>query len=66
METDTSGGTAADHSEYNSNAMNFMNICLLQRAEIPRIWQIDRREVLENRYVLQDGKLIRLDLDLLL
>ena len=46
--------------------MNFMNICLLQRAEIPRIWQIDRREVLENIYVLQDGKLIRLDLDLLL
>jgi predicted N-acetyltransferase YhbS len=35
-----------------------MNIRLLQRAEIPLIWQIDRREIVQNIYVLQDGKLI--------
>jgi predicted N-acetyltransferase YhbS len=35
-----------------------MNIRLLQRDEIPLIWQIDRREVIENVYSLRDGKLI--------
>jgi predicted N-acetyltransferase YhbS len=35
-----------------------MNIRLLQRAEIPLIWQIDRREVIENIYTLRDGKLV--------
>jgi predicted N-acetyltransferase YhbS len=35
-----------------------MNICLLQREEIPLIWQIDRREVIENVYSLRDGKLV--------
>lgn len=35
-----------------------MNIRLLQRNEIPLIWQIDRREIVENIYYLQDGKLI--------
>jgi predicted N-acetyltransferase YhbS len=38
--------------------MNFMNIRLLQCAEIPLIWHIDRREVVQNIYVLQDGKLV--------
>jgi predicted N-acetyltransferase YhbS len=38
--------------------MNFMNIRLLQRDEIPLIWQIDRREIVQNIYILQDGKLI--------
>ena len=35
-----------------------MNIRLLQRNEIPLIWQIDRREIVENIYLLQGGKLI--------
>lgn len=35
-----------------------MNIRLLQRAEIPLIWQIDRREIVQNIYVLQDRKLV--------
>ncbi len=35
-----------------------MNIRLLQRDEIPLIWQIDRREVIENIYYLRDGKLV--------
>jgi predicted N-acetyltransferase YhbS len=35
-----------------------MNIRLLQRDEIPLIWQIDRREIVENIYVIQDGKLV--------
>jgi len=35
-----------------------MNIRLLQREEIPLIWQIDRREVIENVYSLRDGKLL--------
>jgi len=34
-----------------------MNIRLLQRDEIPLIWRIDRREIVENIYVLQGGKL---------
>ena len=36
-----------------------MNIRLLQRDEIPLIWQIDRREIIENIYVLENGKLVR-------
>jgi predicted N-acetyltransferase YhbS len=35
-----------------------MNIRLLQRAEILLIWEIDRREIVQNTYVLQDGKLV--------
>jgi len=35
-----------------------MNIRFLQRDEIPLIWQIDRREVIENIYYLRDGKLV--------
>ena len=35
-----------------------MNVRLLQRDEIHLIWQIDRREVVENIYSLQEGKLI--------
>ena len=35
-----------------------MTIRLLQPAEIPLIWQVDRREVVQNIYILQDGKLI--------
>ena len=35
-----------------------MNIRLLQRHEIPLIWQIDRREIVENVYSLDDGKLV--------
>jgi predicted N-acetyltransferase YhbS len=35
-----------------------MNIRPLQREEIPLIWQIDRREVVENIYHLREGRLI--------
>jgi predicted N-acetyltransferase YhbS len=35
-----------------------MNIRLLQREEIPLIWQIDRREVVHNVYYLEDRKLV--------
>jgi predicted N-acetyltransferase YhbS len=35
-----------------------MNIRLLQRDEIPLIWQIDRREIVENIYILQNGNLV--------
>lgn len=35
-----------------------MNIRILQRDEIPLIWQIDRREIVQNIYVLQEGKLV--------
>jgi predicted N-acetyltransferase YhbS len=35
-----------------------MNIRLLQRDEIPLIWQIDRREVIDNVYYLRQGKLV--------
>lgn len=35
-----------------------MNIRLLQRTEIPLIWQIDRREIIENVYYLREGKLV--------
>ena len=35
-----------------------MNIRLLQRHEIPLIWQIDRREVVENIYYLSNGELV--------
>jgi predicted N-acetyltransferase YhbS len=34
-----------------------MDIKLLSRGEIPHIWTIDRREVIENIYTLQDGEL---------
>ncbi|HUE99458.1 MAG TPA: hypothetical protein VMN99_09400 [Anaerolineales bacterium] len=35
-----------------------MNIRLFQRDEIPLIWQIDRREIVENIYSLQEGGLV--------
>jgi predicted N-acetyltransferase YhbS len=35
-----------------------MNIRVLQRDEIPLIWQIDRREVIHNVYYVRAGKLI--------
>lgn len=35
-----------------------MNIRHLQREEIPLIWKIDRREVIENVYYLHEGKLV--------
>lgn len=35
-----------------------MNIRLLQREEIPLIWQIDRREIVENIYCLSNGELV--------
>ena len=35
-----------------------MNIRLLQRDEIPLIWEIDRREVVENIYYLNKGELV--------
>ncbi|MFT3891948.1 MAG: GNAT family N-acetyltransferase [Anaerolineales bacterium] len=35
-----------------------MIIRTLQRAEIPLVWQIDRREIIENVYHLRDGKLV--------
>jgi len=35
-----------------------MNIRLLQRTETQLIWQIDRREIVQNVYVLQGGELI--------
>lgn len=35
-----------------------MNIRLLQRDEIPLIWQIDRREIIQNIYYLSNGELI--------
>lgn len=35
-----------------------MNIRLIQRDEVPLIWQIDRREIVENIYHLRDAKLI--------
>ena len=42
----------------NFETVNLMNIRLLQRGEIPLIWQIDRSEVIENVYYLRDGKLV--------
>jgi predicted N-acetyltransferase YhbS len=38
--------------------LNSMNIRLLQRDEIPLIWQIDRREIVENIYNLTNGRLV--------
>lgn len=35
-----------------------MNIRFLQRAEISLIWQIDRREIVQNIYILRSGKLV--------
>src|SRR6266498_5966363 len=58
METNPSQRTTVDHFECNTKTLNFMNIRLLQRAEIHLIWQIDRREIVQNIYVLQEGKLV--------
>jgi predicted N-acetyltransferase YhbS len=38
--------------------LNIMTIRLLQRDEIPLIWQIDRREIVENIYYLDNGILV--------
>ena len=35
-----------------------MIIRALRRDEIPLVWQIDRREIIENVYYLRDGKLV--------
>ena len=35
-----------------------MIIRTMQRDEIPLVWQIDRREIIENIYHLRDGKLV--------
>lgn len=35
-----------------------MKIRKLTRSEVPYIWQINRREVIENFYYLKDGKLV--------
>lgn len=35
-----------------------MNIRFLQRDEVQLIWRIDRREIIENIYVLEDGNLV--------
>lgn len=35
-----------------------MKIRLLARSEIPYIWQIDRREIIDNIYYLRNGKLV--------
>src|SRR5512143_966220 len=35
-----------------------MNIRALQRDEIPLVWKVDRREIIENIYYLRDGKLV--------
>jgi len=35
-----------------------LNIRLLQRDEIPLIWQLDRREIVQNIYVLRDRNLV--------
>ena len=35
-----------------------MNIRFLQRDEIPLIWQIDRSEIIENIYTLENGNLV--------
>lgn len=35
-----------------------MNIRLLQREEIPLIWQIDRREIVQNIFLLENGQLV--------
>jgi predicted N-acetyltransferase YhbS len=35
-----------------------MIIRLLGRDEIPLVWQIDRREIIQNIYYLRDGKLV--------
>ena len=36
-----------------------MNIRRLQSNEIPLIWQIDRREIVQNIYYLDHGALVR-------
>lgn len=35
-----------------------MNIRFLERDEIPLIWQIDRREIIQNIYYLHNGELV--------
>ena len=35
-----------------------MDVRILQRYEIPLIWQIDRSEGIENVYNVRDGKLM--------
>ena len=35
-----------------------MKIRELTRAEVPYIWQVDRRELIENVYYLEEGKLV--------
>jgi predicted N-acetyltransferase YhbS len=35
-----------------------MNIRTLQRHEIPLVWQIDRREIIENIYYRREGRLV--------
>jgi predicted N-acetyltransferase YhbS len=35
-----------------------LNIRLLQRDQIPLIWQIDRREIVQNVYYLENGGLV--------
>ncbi|RPH57372.1 MAG: GNAT family N-acetyltransferase, partial [Chloroflexi bacterium] len=35
-----------------------MNIRQLERHELPQIWTIDRREIIENVYCLENGKLV--------
>ena len=35
-----------------------MIIRSLQREEIPLVWQIDRREIIQNIYHLRDGELV--------
>ena len=34
------------------------NIRLLTHNEIPRVWEIDRTELIERLYVLQQGQLV--------
>ena len=36
-----------------------MNIRRLQSKELPLIWQIDRREIVQNIYYLDHGDLVR-------
>jgi predicted N-acetyltransferase YhbS len=38
--------------------LNIMTIRFLQRDEIPLIWQIDRKEIVENIYSLENGALV--------
>ncbi|HEX5808600.1 MAG TPA: GNAT family N-acetyltransferase [Anaerolineales bacterium] len=53
-----SWGKAGGTGDIEGADINALNIRLLQRDEIPLIWQIDRREIVENIYVWNDGKLV--------